>query len=189
MYDDTGTGCALSESYFSILQILRIASEWVKESMDDLERLVAKIEEFYFFLDSIEGSQFVKNDAFLRLDPAHPEEAIASIKAFKESWAKVVSYQQEIDRALQARIEKKSEEIKTLRDGVSDGAQRSTIHDLFTNRSQLFNATSVSEAAKSVQLNKIVFIFTVVTIFYLPLGFIAVSRASRLFFSGLYVSD
>ena len=36
--------------------------------------------------------------------------------------------------------------------------------------------TSVREAKKSTQLNHYIFVFTVVTIFYLPLSFIAVSR-------------
>ena len=39
---------------------------------------------------------------------------------------------------------------------------------------QLFNATSVSEARKSTQLNHYILVFTVATVFYLPLSFIAV---------------
>jgi len=40
--------------------------------------------------------------------------------------------------------------------------------------------TSVREAKKSTQLNHYIFVFTVVTIFYLPLSFIAVSRPALL---------
>ncbi len=40
---------------------------------------------------------------------------------------------------------------------------------------QLFTATAVSEATKSKQLNHYIIVFTVVTIFYLPLSFVAVS--------------
>lgn len=45
---------------------------------------------------------------------------------------------------------------------------------------QIFTATSVSEAAKSSQLNHYILVFTVVTIFYLPLSFVAVSTVTAL---------
>ena len=41
----------------------------------------------------------------------------------------------------------------------------------------MFNATSVNEAKKSTQLNHYIFVFTVITIIYLPLSFIAVSQS------------
>jgi len=49
---------------------------------------------------------------------------------------------------------------------------------------QLFNATSVREASKSTDIaeisirqNQYIFIFTVATVFYLPLGFVTVRSA------------
>lgn len=40
----------------------------------------------------------------------------------------------------------------------------------------MFNATSVNEAKKTTQLNHYILVFTVITIFYLPLSFVSVSR-------------
>ncbi|KAK0645440.1 hypothetical protein B0T16DRAFT_457473 [Cercophora newfieldiana] len=54
------------------------------------------------------------------------------------------------------------EEAKSLRDG-------------------LFNATAVSEATKSTQLNHYHLVFTVATVVYLPLSFIVAPFALELF--------
>ena len=45
---------------------------------------------------------------------------------------------------------------------------------LLTDVPQLFNATSVLEASRGTQINQSIFVFTVLTIFYLPLTFVAV---------------
>ncbi|KAJ4317633.1 hypothetical protein N0V84_007232 [Fusarium piperis] len=56
---------------------------------------------------------------------------------------------------LQNRVRKKSEQINSLRDG-------------------LFNATSLREATKAMALNQAIYIFTVVTVLFTPLSFLAV---------------
>lgn len=99
MYDDTDTGLALSESYFSILQILRIATDWIQEGMDDLDGVVWHMRNLYASLLKKEGGRAV-------------------FDAFEESLTKVTSHQHTISKQLITRIEKKSEEINTLRDGV-----------------------------------------------------------------------
>jgi Mg2+ and Co2+ transporter CorA len=43
-----------------------------------------------------------------------------------------------------------------------------------THGTQLFNASSLLEAHKSTSMNRYIIIFTTLTIFYLPLGFITV---------------
>ncbi|EXK46333.1 hypothetical protein FOMG_00057 [Fusarium oxysporum f. sp. melonis 26406] len=53
-----------------------------------------------------------------------------------------------------ARIKKKSEEIESLRDG-------------------LFNATSLREATKAMELSQAVYAFTVVTVLFTPVSFLA----------------
>ncbi|KAK3299245.1 uncharacterized protein B0H64DRAFT_439639 [Chaetomium fimeti] len=57
-------------------------------------------------------------------------------------------------RLLIDRIDRKAEEIKGLRDG-------------------LFNATSLREATKGIELNRAVYVFTVVTVIYTPISFLA----------------
>ncbi|KAJ5213480.1 hypothetical protein N7449_000649 [Penicillium cf. viridicatum] len=72
-------------------------------------------------------------------------------------------------RPLPDRIERKVEEVKGLRDG-------------------LFNATSVKEASKGTRLaensrrqNRYILVFTVATVFYLPMGFVTSFFGMHLF--------
>lgn len=59
------------------------------------------------------------------------------------------------------RIDRKTEEIKTLRDG-------------------LFNSTSVREATRATEMNRYVIVFTVVTVIYTPPSFISALFATPL---------
>ncbi|EXM21904.1 hypothetical protein FOTG_10199 [Fusarium oxysporum f. sp. vasinfectum 25433] len=57
---------------------------------------------------------------------------------------------------IQKRVRKKVEEINSLRDG-------------------LFNATSLRESTKAMALNQAIYVFTVVTVLFTPVSFLAVS--------------
>ncbi|KAK4116135.1 hypothetical protein N656DRAFT_227040 [Canariomyces notabilis] len=148
----------LSEFYFAIEQLLRIAADWIQESMDDLQSVYVRILERCFSAErrnTVSGTKIT----FIPLYPAAQEAALA---VFHQNWKRVLSHQQRLGNNLLSRIAKKREEVKSLRDG-------------------LFNATSVSEATKSSQLNHYILAFTVVTIFYLPLSFIAILFAFGMF--------
>ncbi|KAI2606607.1 hypothetical protein GGR54DRAFT_620502 [Hypoxylon sp. NC1633] len=136
----------LSEFYFAVLQILRIASDWIKESMKHLRRLVDNMEIKYYSPNRARDGRptFLSNSS---------EKQALEIQMFRQNWGSVLSRQQDIGRELLDRISKKQEEIQSLRDS-------------------LFSATSVSESTKSSQLNHYILVFTVVTIFYLPLSFV-----------------
>ncbi|KAK0649144.1 hypothetical protein B0T16DRAFT_324578 [Cercophora newfieldiana] len=124
--------------------ILRTAAEWIRESMDDLRRTAEDIERLYL-LQNPDGSA-----TFL---PAMSDSDVRdATNVFKSNWKSVTSHHKRLGDALLTRIEMRKEEAKSLRDG-------------------LFSATSVSEAAKSTQLNNYILVFTIVTIFYLPLSF------------------
>ncbi|KAK1752624.1 hypothetical protein QBC47DRAFT_327941 [Echria macrotheca] len=146
----------LSDSYFAVIQILRIAADWIQESMDDLRRTVDDIERLYLSPSSATTSEFA---TFL---PRDPDARDAAIESFRKNWGSVMSHQQRIGNGLLARIKNTQAEVEGLRDG-------------------LFNATSVNEAAKSADLNHYILVFTVVTIFYLPLSFITALFALGLF--------
>ncbi|KAI0176976.1 hypothetical protein BJ166DRAFT_11694 [Pestalotiopsis sp. NC0098] len=68
---------------------------------------------------------------------------------------------EEAESRLVERIDRKTEEIKTLRDG-------------------LFNSTSVREATRATQMNRYVIVFTVVTVLYTPPSFISALFATPL---------
>ncbi|RWA06817.1 hypothetical protein EKO27_g8294 [Xylaria grammica] len=151
MVDDDGL--KLSDFYFSILQILRIAAEWIQQSIEDLHKLVNEIEEATFSVRADEPSANLGKGVTSLPETSDAREAM--IEVSRQNWESVISHQKRLANPLLSRIAKKQEEIKSLRDG-------------------LFSATSVSEAAKSSQLNHYILVFAVVTIFYLPLGFISV---------------
>ncbi|KAK5651199.1 hypothetical protein OQA88_12747 [Cercophora sp. LCS_1] len=143
-----GNDLQLSKFYFTILQILRTAAEWIRESMDDLRRTVEDMEQLYLSRASDQRANFLPT-------ASNKESRAAAIAMFKQNWETVMSEQKRIGTALIARIAAKQEEAESLRDG-------------------LFNATSVSEVKNSAQLNRYILVFTTVTIFYLPLSFMTV---------------
>lgn len=83
------------------------------------------------------------------------------------------------------RIEKKTEEIKSLWDGVcyflsSGHLQRpwpvDVVHLLTcVTQPKLFSATSLPESTKAIALNQAIYVFTIVTVIYTPIGLLAVS--------------
>ncbi|KAK0711786.1 hypothetical protein B0H67DRAFT_685345 [Lasiosphaeris hirsuta] len=144
-----GSDLRLSEFYPAVLQILRIAADWIQESMDDLRWMVDDTQRLYF-------SPNTHADSFPTFLPPmlDAKDQDAAIAVFRQNWESVQSYQQRLGKSLLIRIARKQEEVKNLKDGM-------------------FNATSVNEAKKSTKLNHYILVFTVVTIFYLPLSFIA----------------
>ncbi|KAM7183490.1 hypothetical protein V8F20_012609 [Naviculisporaceae sp. PSN 640] len=141
-----GSDLQLSEFYFAVSSTLRIAADWIQESMDDLRLTVDDMGRLYFSPRvTPEFPTFIPTE-----NVKEREEALAK---FQQTWDNVLSRQRSIGNALLARIDKRQEEIKGLRDG-------------------LFSATAVNEATKSTQLSHYILVFTVVTIFYLPLSFV-----------------
>jgi hypothetical protein len=145
--------------------------------MDDLQSVYVRILERCF---SAERRNTVSGTKITFIPP-YPAAQEAALAVFHQNWKRVSSHQQRLGNNLLSRIAKKGEEVKSLRDGVSLRVQYRNPDSFHVDvlayraRTQLFNATSVSEATKSSQLNHYILAFTVVTIFYLPLRFIAVS--------------
>ncbi|KAK5651821.1 hypothetical protein OQA88_11590 [Cercophora sp. LCS_1] len=135
----------LSSFYFAVIQILRIAADWIQESIDNLRQTVDDMERLYFSPTAA--------DNFPTFLPREPREPSAAIKTFKQNWDSVMLHQQRSGTALLIRISKLQEETRTLRDST-------------------LNTTAVNEATKSTQVNNYILVFTVVTVFYLPLSFI-----------------
>ncbi|EAW25667.1 uncharacterized protein NFIA_044860 [Aspergillus fischeri NRRL 181] len=72
------------------------------------------------------------------------------------AWEQIMTrFEETSDRLLQ-RIYNQTEDIRSLRDG-------------------LFNATSLREASKSTNMNRYIMVFTIMTILYLPLSFVALA--------------
>lgn len=147
-----------SRLYFTVLQALRIFSEWIQESGRELQQLKqdfdANIQSSGTRRGSIGSSSGSESPNFFMI-----------MKEIDEAWEKVISIHGASSKSLIDRIEKKEEEIKSFRDG-------------------LFSATSVREASRATILNQYILVFTIVTIFYLPLSYV-----SSLFSMGIFAYD
>ncbi|KAM7208191.1 hypothetical protein V8F20_001471 [Naviculisporaceae sp. PSN 640] len=125
-----------SRVYFQALQALRIFSESIQETGRHLHLLSAHLE-------------------------SSPRQWLGD-ENIQNNWKIVTSFQAEAEERLLRRIGEKTEEIKSLRDG-------------------LFNATSLLEASRSTTMNRYVIIFTIVTVIYLPPSFVATVFGTDLF--------
>ncbi|KAK8035744.1 hypothetical protein PG991_001817 [Apiospora marii] len=126
-----------SETYFFVIELLRIASDWITEAVTDLHTLRT------WTTRLVSG----------------PDDITALIEA---KWEEVFDVAKKHEANLLARIEKQRLEVYSLRDG-------------------LFNATSVRESTKGTHINEYILVFTVMTVLYLPLGFMATLYGIDLF--------
>ncbi|KAK4151153.1 hypothetical protein C8A00DRAFT_17399 [Chaetomidium leptoderma] len=141
---------ARSRAYFKTLEILRIFGDIIRETGRDLQEMDPE--------RLLQGSfRRAGWDVryFLRDDPV-------TDKALWENWRILSEFQVGAEGRLLRRITEKTEEIKSLRDG-------------------LFNATSLREAARSTTMNRYVIVFTVVTVLYIPPSFTASLFGTPLF--------
>ncbi|RWA05198.1 hypothetical protein EKO27_g9912 [Xylaria grammica] len=131
MFDDN---FERSRLYFTVLQILRIFGDCIRTVSDDLRDL----------------------DGLFLGDPDFPMRHMrqGELHALRSNWESVRDAHRKAEQGLLGRILYKTEEVKSLRDG-------------------LFNATSLREANRSTVMGRYVLIFTVVTILYLPPSFIS----------------
>lgn len=101
-----------SRLYFTVLQALRIFSEWIQESGRELQQLKqdfdANIQSSGTRRGSIGSSSGSESPNFFMI-----------MKEIDEAWEKVISIHGASSKSLIDRIEKKEEEIKSFRDGVS----------------------------------------------------------------------
>ncbi|XDG04011.1 hypothetical protein ABKA04_003626 [Annulohypoxylon sp. FPYF3050] len=124
-----------SELYFTVIQLLRIIRQWAEESMADHIAL----QQEWLQARSHLGFNFTDNE----------------LRNIERNWDTILFQADIRTKRLFNRIDQKTEEVKSLRDG-------------------LFNATSLREAGKGMALNRAIYVFTVVTVIYTPLGFMAI---------------
>ncbi|KAK4209715.1 hypothetical protein QBC37DRAFT_391041 [Rhypophila decipiens] len=141
-----------SESYFATSQLLRVASGWIKYATSDLEALIK----------AYHGSYEKKCVRFLNEWQIQDDAERRQLKIVDKNWKCVRANLAVRSKFLLERIQRKELEIESLRNG-------------------LFNATSVAEAQKSSQVSHYILVFTVITIVYLPLGFISSLFALNMF--------
>ncbi|SCV45044.1 uncharacterized protein FFB14_08411 [Fusarium fujikuroi] len=118
-----------SKDYFVALQILRIIDEWLDEVQSTVEDMS---KDDLLLKASMWGTDYESH----------------------ESFEVAVRYVNEHATTTKSRVQKKREEINSLRDG-------------------LFNATSLRESTKAMALNQAIYVFTVITVLFTPVSFLA----------------
>jgi hypothetical protein len=88
-----------SKQYFTILQMLRIFHDWISMSIDSFKHSVD-----FLLLPWSHGYEYNLNASSRRM--------------VRSNWEALLTCQEEIAKPLLDRIEKKTEEVKSLRDGV-----------------------------------------------------------------------
>lgn len=96
MYDDDKL--STSETYFTVLQLLRVFKDWTCEPEDDIRKL---IQQFNFEMDKVDT------------------EALGAQHIIETNWAKVLSHVRSLTKDIADRIDRKINEVQSLRDGVS----------------------------------------------------------------------
>ena len=116
MFDDS---FQRSASYFTILQILRIFSDAIRESVADTKSMKRQWLRHYAARSSGDRRRFSKSAA----------------KVLARNWDVLESHHEFLAAQLLSRIEKKTEEVTSLRDGVRIyhpelGESRTTTNDI-----------------------------------------------------------
>ncbi|KAI0490247.1 hypothetical protein F4859DRAFT_1999 [Xylaria cf. heliscus] len=152
MFDD---GFERSKLYVTILQILRIFSECISTTSDDLG-----------LLDGL----FMKDNDF-PMRNMRPDE----LRKMRSNWQSVKEFQKQAEESLLGRIMQKTEEVKSLRDGLFNATslREANLSSRLAEQSSRQTEQSLIEAQRSALMGRYVLVFTVVTILYLPPSFIS----------------
>ncbi|KAI0008224.1 hypothetical protein F4779DRAFT_642002 [Xylariaceae sp. FL0662B] len=137
-----------SRLYFRLLQTLHLFTDNIKRTRESIVHLSR----------SFQGSA---EPSISLIKKSHKHKAIQShltteVRTLETNWEIVINFHDEAEKILLERIATKTEEIKTFQDG-------------------LFNATALREAMEGMLLNRAIYVFTIVTVLYTPVGFLAVS--------------
>ncbi|SPO02512.1 uncharacterized protein DNG_05185 [Cephalotrichum gorgonifer] len=132
-----------SSHYFEMLHILRIFSQVISENRSNIEDLVSRV-----------NAHPMLFSGWPRWSNETREESQLINRVRDHNWKVIFALQEKAAERLLGKIERKTEEIKNLRDG-------------------LFSAQSVREAMKGAQISRYLFVFTTVTILFLPPTFVA----------------
>lgn len=175
---DSSRSMALSKQYFTVLQLLRTARQQID----------VNFAEWKVFCDNAAGKEY-HLEIFLFLGNLAPH-GVAREKWF-ECWQAQIDKVTELLKAqieqLEGRIDRKTEEVESLRDGVRLTTVSFCI--CFFNP-QIYNDTDKDCLVIECNItprgderngsNRAIYVFTAVTIIYTPLAFMAVCTSTSL---------
>ncbi|KAI8677733.1 hypothetical protein NCS55_00490800 [Fusarium keratoplasticum] len=175
-----GKGTPITHYLFEVARICERSIEAWQDALDSIDELVhvnlrdfedkKRVEELMFDKSFTRSKDYFIALQLLRIMDEWVDEIMPSIESLRHSsaiqhpifcvdeaeqnfTAAIKNMKERVDK-FQNRIRRKSEEINSLRDG-------------------LFNATSLREATKAMALNQAIYVFTVVTVLFTPVSFLA----------------
>ncbi|KAL4875682.1 hypothetical protein BJY04DRAFT_223798 [Aspergillus karnatakaensis] len=172
MFDDNNF--SKSDQYFAALQTMHICTDWIKGSLRDFRVLC---EDTKGQISRVPGITDGDED----------------MKSFKELCDDVLANSERDFQPLLDRIERKVEEVKGLRDGVRFPQHPDTpylapryiygpLRDLLTLILILAVQCNLRQGSfKGTNQNRYILVFTVATVFYLPMGFVTSFFGMHLF--------
>ncbi|KAI1801305.1 hypothetical protein F4811DRAFT_564118 [Daldinia bambusicola] len=144
--------CAMLDDWYrEWIDVLSIINEAVGVRFEDTQN-DKRWDEFMFDTSFRLSRLYFTHGMYLERDFRLTDDEIGIID---KNWVTISSKMNSLAGTLKIRIERNANEVKSLRDGP-------------------FNATSLREADKAMAINRAIYVFTVVTIIYTPLGFMAV---------------
>ncbi|KAI0968745.1 hypothetical protein F4678DRAFT_464363 [Xylaria arbuscula] len=152
-----------SKQYLTILQTLRIFGEYIGALSDELHEL---------------DELFLKEPDF-PMRQMSPDE----LQVLRSNWDLVKETQKRAEGRLMNRISNKTEEVKSLRDGLFNASslqEAKESSEIAKQSAQMANE-SAQMAKRSSIMSRYVLIFTVVTVLYLPPSFISTVFALNIF--------
>jgi len=118
-----GSDDRLVEFYPAALAVLRNATDWIQESMDDTDLMVDDMERLFFSPVSSHGSA-----PFLAPGPS-AEARAAAVVMFKQNWKSVKLRHHRLAKLLLVRIARKREELQAAKDNASYPPQPSMLRE------------------------------------------------------------
>ncbi|KAI8720031.1 hypothetical protein NCS52_00447400 [Fusarium sp. LHS14.1] len=160
-----GRGTAITHYMFEISRVVERSLDACSKALDSISALVhvklsdfeneKRVEDLMFDTSFTRSKDYFVAIQLLRIMDEWLDELLLSIDDLREDNIDAATKgMKERATRFQTRIRKKSGEIESLRDG-------------------LFNATSLREATKAMALNQAIYVFTVVTVLFTPVSFLA----------------
>lgn len=164
-------------SYFKVLRTLGIFSDSVRATYGYLETLSQTAQKPWVSDIWLESSPW-RSDIWLESSYPHTNE---TRRILAHNWNSVLRHQEEASNIVLKRLERTTNEVQGLMDGVREWHPRmADKRSADTHWKQLFSVQTVTEAQKSRMLNKYILVFTIITIIFLPPTFVSVSYSTSL---------
>ncbi|KAI8676170.1 hypothetical protein NCS56_00504200 [Fusarium sp. Ph1] len=175
-----GKGTPITHYLFEVSRICERSIEAWQDALDSIDELVhvnlrdfednERVEELMFDKSFTRSKDYFIALQLLRIMDEWVDEIMPSIESLRHSPAikHTVFYVDEAGQNFTAVIKNMKERVDRFQNGV-----RRKSEEINSLRDGLFNATSLRETTKAMALNQAIYVFTIVTVLFTPISFLA----------------